>query len=353
PDERHVYGDLSVPAAPHVLEALDRGAAHPLLPGVRERPLPRSDGRQSRDVRWSGSQGVTTHRRGSTARPRRVGLGRSRDLYAADRRPDGDGGPRGARGPRSATIPDRRRRGGRAARADPGARPYATRRMESRAATGGVGGERVRDVSGRVRPERAGAPRDEAVAREQGNPPAGSNRGSHRLAQGPVEGRCAFYRVAPELSRPVCSPRRQVLLLPRDAEYAVAARTAHVGGVPGDGCARAAGGTDRVPGVPAGGRRLGVRLAGTRHDGPVARPIAERFDVAAWHPHLFTVRHLKDGFIRLESNASVPRASSQPATLVGIEARRLTRERFARLGHVAQGERRTGDCQSAIPLSRA
>src|SRR5689334_24516641 len=82
--------------------------------------------------------------------------------------------------------------------------------------------------------------------------------------------------------------------------------------------------------MPTGGRGgLRTRVALTGNDGPLPRPTAERLEVAAWYPHLFAARHLKDGFIRRESNDSIPRPSSQPTAQVGVQARPLARERFA------------------------
>jgi hypothetical protein len=142
------------------------------------------------------------------------------------------------------------------------------------------------------------------------------------------------------------SPSRQVLLLPGDTEHPVAARAPHVDGVAGDGGAGAARGAHAIAGMPAGGRRLRIRAARTGNDGPLARPTAERLEVAAWYPHLLAARHLKDGFIRRESNNSIPRPSSQPTAQIGVQARPLARERFAQMGHTAQGEPGMRHCQS-------
>ena len=152
--------------------------------------------------------------------------------------------------------------------------------------------------------------------------------------------------LAPRFPRRDGSPSRQVPLLPGDTEHPVAARAPHVDRVAVDGSTGAARGAHAIAGMPTGGRRLGTRVARTGDDGPLARPTAERLEVAAWYPHLFAARHLKDGLIRRESNNSIPRPSSQPTAQVGVEARPLARERVMQVRHTAQGEAGMWDCQS-------
>src|SRR6266516_3202041 len=113
------------------------------------------------------------------------------------------------------------------------------------------------------------------------------------------------------------SPRRQIPFIPGDPKLAVALRALHVDGVTRDGRAGAADGADRVASAPM--VRQVLRVLGTQHDGPVARPGKECLQEAPRHANTLAPRHLEDRVLRRQSHDAIPGAAPEAAVHVLIE----------------------------------